>query len=144
VVISGINLALATNVTFNGQNAAFTIDSSTNIAATVPAGATTGPIAVAALGGTATSPNNFTVITTAVADLAIVCTHSGNFTQGDPADTYTVEVANVGAAASSGTVTVTDFLPVGLMATAIAGSGWANDLATLTSTRSDALAAGSA
>src|SRR5439155_785794 len=40
------------------------------------------------------------------------------------------------------TVTVTDTLPAGLTATAIAGSGWTCVLGTLTCTRSDALAAG--
>src|SRR6185295_5413118 len=43
----------------------------------------------------------------------------------------------------SGTVTVTDTLPTGLTATAISGTGWTCVLATLTCTRSDALAAGS-
>ena len=143
VTISGTNLAFATNVTFNGQSASFTINSATNLTATAPPGATTGPIAVATLGGTATSANDFTVTASAVADLTITSTHSGSLTQGDAADVYTLLVANVGGAASSGIVTVTDLLPGGLTATAIAGTGWTNDLATLTATRSDSLGAGS-
>src|SRR5439155_29531 len=56
--------------------------------------------------------------------------------------TYTLTVSNVGAGPTSGTVTVTDTLPAGLTATGLAGSGWTCTLATLTCTRSDALAAG--
>jgi uncharacterized repeat protein (TIGR01451 family) len=77
-----------------------------------------------------------------VPDLAIAATHSGDFTQGDTADTYTIMITNVGTAASSGTVTVVDTLPTDLTVTAISGSGWTADLGTLTCTRSDALAAG--
>ena len=50
-----------TSVTFNGTSATFTIDNAQKITATVPAGATTGPIAVTSLDGTATSSTNFTV-----------------------------------------------------------------------------------
>jgi hypothetical protein len=49
------------SVTFNGTSATFTIDNPQKITATVPAGATTGPIAVTSLDGTATSSTNFTV-----------------------------------------------------------------------------------
>jgi uncharacterized repeat protein (TIGR01451 family) len=85
-----------------------------------------------------------TFATTSVPDLAIAARHSGSFTQGDTADSYTLMVTNTGTAASSGTVTVVDTLPTGLAATAICGDGWAADLGTLTCTRSDALAAGAA
>src|ERR1051325_10705841 len=77
-----------------------------------------------------------------VADLAIFQTHSGSFTQADVGDTYTLTVTNLGAAATVGTVTMTDALPAGLTATAIGGSGWTGNLGTMTCTRSDALAAG--
>ena len=80
--------------------------------------------------------------TTAAPDLAITKTHVGNFTQGDAGDTYTITVTNIGNAASSGTVTVTDTLPAGLTATAISGMGWTTNLSTLTCTRSDSLAVG--
>jgi uncharacterized protein (TIGR03437 family) len=79
---------------------------------------------------------------TAVPDLTIVKSHAGNFRQGDPADTYTLTVANAGQAATTGAVTVSDTLPAGLTATAISGTGWSCTLAALTCTRSDALAAG--
>ncbi len=63
VTISGTNFSGATAVTFNGVSAAFTVNSATSIQATVPAGATTGPLSVTTPGGTATSTNNFTVTT---------------------------------------------------------------------------------
>jgi len=50
-----------TIVTFNSTSATFTIDNPQRITATVPAGATTGPIAVTSPDGTATSSTNFTV-----------------------------------------------------------------------------------
>ena len=62
VVITGTDLTGATSVTFNGTGAtAFTVDLATQITATVPAGATTGKIAVTTPGGTGTSAADFTV-----------------------------------------------------------------------------------
>ena len=144
VTITGTNLVFATNVTFNGVSASFTIDSTAQITATVPAGATSGLVRVQTLGGTATSASSFTVGGTSAADLAITATHNGNFTEGDTGDTYTLIVTNIGSAASSGAVTVVDMLPAGLTATAISGAGWTTNLSTFTCTRSDALAEGAA
>jgi len=76
-----------------------------------------------------------------VPDLTIAKTHLGNFTPGQTGATYTIAVSNLGTA-STGLVTVSDTLPAGLTATAIGGSGWTCTLASLTCTRSDALAAG--
>ena len=142
VVITGTNFVFATNVTFNGTSAAFTIDSTTQITATVPAGATSGLIRVQTLGGTATSASSFIVGVVTAPDLAVSSTHTGTFTQGDTGDTYTLVVTNLGSVASSGTVTVVDTLPAGLTATAISGTGWTTNLGTLTCTRTDALATG--
>ena len=75
-------------------------------------------------------------------DLTIAKTHAGNFTQGDTGRAYTLTVANVGTAATNGTVSVTDTLPAGLTATGMSGSGWNVNLGTLTATRTDAVAAG--
>ena len=63
VTIHGQNFSgpNVTSVTFNGTSATFTIDNPQKITATVPAGATTGPIAVMSPDGTATSSTNFTV-----------------------------------------------------------------------------------
>jgi hypothetical protein len=70
VTITGTNLNGATSVTFNGTGANYTITSNTQIAATVPTGATTGPITVTTPGGTTTSSTSFTV-TTATASYAV-------------------------------------------------------------------------
>lgn len=57
--------------------------------------------------------------------------------------TFATTVRNNGGTASSGTVSLVTSLGSGLSATAIAGTGWSCVLATLTCTRSDALASGS-
>ncbi len=61
VVILGTNLNDATSVTFNGTAAAFTLVSSSEITATVPAGATTGRIVVTTPSGVLTSNKNFRI-----------------------------------------------------------------------------------
>ena len=59
--VNGTNFTGATSVRFNGVSASFTVDSSTQITAIVPAGASTGKISVVTPSGTATSTGNFTV-----------------------------------------------------------------------------------
>ena len=140
IVITGTNFTSASAVTFSGVSAAYNVNSSTQITATVPTNAVSGPISVTA-SGTAISSSSF-IVAGSSADLTITKTHSGNFTQGDTADTYIIGVANVGSLPSSGTITVADILPAGLTATDMSGDGWTNDLNSLTCTRSDALAAG--
>jgi uncharacterized protein (TIGR03437 family) len=62
VTITGTGLTGATKVTFGGVAATvFTVDSSTQITATVPTGAVTGPIVVTTPGGTTVSTTTFTV-----------------------------------------------------------------------------------
>ncbi len=61
VTITGINLAGATAVDFNGTAAAISADQATKISTAVPAGATSGSVTVTTPGGTATSPSPFTV-----------------------------------------------------------------------------------
>ena len=62
VTITGNNFSGISGVTFNGTSASsFAFDSNTQVRATVPSGATTGPIAVSNLAGTGTSANNFTI-----------------------------------------------------------------------------------
>jgi gliding motility-associated-like protein len=62
VIITGTNFSGATAVTFySGRPASFTVNSPTQITATLPVGATTGPINVTSLSGTGTSSGSFTV-----------------------------------------------------------------------------------
>ena len=61
VIITGTNFSGATQVAFNGVVAGFTVDSNTQISATVPSGAATGKISVTTPGGSVTSANDFTV-----------------------------------------------------------------------------------
>lgn len=62
VTIAGARFTGATALKFNGVDAAFTVNSASEIAATVPAGATPGPISVTTPDGTATSAASFTVV----------------------------------------------------------------------------------
>ena len=100
-------------------------------------------------GGGAASPANASDPTTItqVADMTISLSHTGNFKEGDSADTYTVTVNNSGAGPTTGTVTVSDTLPTGLSPTAADSgtiNGWSVSTSgqTITATRSDVLAAG--
>ena len=61
VVITGTGFTGVSSVTFNNVSAAFVFNSDTQITATVPTTATTGPIRVTTPGGTATSAANFVV-----------------------------------------------------------------------------------
>ena len=61
VTISGSAFTGATSVTFNGAAAPFSVTAYSQITATVPAGATTGPIAVTTVGGTGESQASFSV-----------------------------------------------------------------------------------
>jgi large repetitive protein len=62
VTISGSGFSGASGVTFAGTSASFTIVSPTQITATVPSGATSGPISVTTPNGSATSANSFAVV----------------------------------------------------------------------------------
>jgi uncharacterized repeat protein (TIGR01451 family) len=75
--------------------------------------------------------------------IVITKTHSGNFTQGQAGAIYSVTVLNqANAAATSGTVTVTEAAPSGLTLVSMAGSGWACPSGGSSCTRGDALAGG--
>jgi uncharacterized repeat protein (TIGR01451 family) len=88
-------------------------------------------------GGTASAS-----ITALLPDMSITKTHAGSFTQGQTVGaTYAITVSNSGTAPTVGSVTVTDALPAGLIASAISGTGWT--CPTLVScNRSDVLANG--
>jgi hypothetical protein len=64
VTITGSSFTGTTAVEFNGTAASFMIDSDAQITATVPAGATTGPITVTNADGPGSSAANFTVTPT--------------------------------------------------------------------------------
>lgn len=79
-------------------------------------------------------------------DLSVTMTHTDPFLQGDPADTYTITVTNVGdvqTTATQVTASVGPFgaLPFGLSATGISGTGWSCTITNLTCTRSDTVGA---
>jgi hypothetical protein len=62
VTITGNSLTQTTKVTFGGVKAtSFTVNSDTQVTATVPTGAKTGRIGITTPGGTATSSGIFTV-----------------------------------------------------------------------------------
>jgi hypothetical protein len=61
VTITGSGFIGAKTVTFGGVKATFTVNSGTQITATVPNGAVTGKIKVTTAGGSATSSGTFTV-----------------------------------------------------------------------------------
>jgi uncharacterized repeat protein (TIGR01451 family) len=142
IVVAGSNFTSASTVQFNGVSATFQVNSDAQVTASVPANATSGHISVTTPNGTGVSAGNFTVTGPLFTDLRVGLSHTGNFAQGDAADTYTITVTNIGNGDSSGTVTVTDTLPPSLTAVAISGTGWTVDLGTLTCTRSDVVTAG--
>jgi hypothetical protein len=135
VVITGTDFTGATRVAFNGTNAtAFTVNSSTQITATVPVGATTGPIAVTTPVATGVSAASFTVIPAPVilsftprnglVGTVVVLTGTG-FT-GTTQVTFNGTVAPVFTVDSPTQITVT--VPVGttsglITVTAAGGSG---------------------
>jgi hypothetical protein len=61
VTITGTGFTGPTNVLFNGTLAVSMVLNSTHVRATVPAGATTGPVSVNTTSGTATSSSDFTI-----------------------------------------------------------------------------------
>ena len=99
-------------------------------------------------GGGETNPSNNTATdpTTIIAgpDLTITKSHAGNFTQGQTG-AYTLTVSNTGGSPTSGSVTVTDNVPVGLVPTSAAGTGWTCNIAAqgVICNRSDRSGAGS-
>jgi len=97
VIIKGTNFAGASVVWFNGTNAIFTLNSSNQITATVPIGATTGPVSVIAPGGLATSVGNFTVLPTARPGFQSISFTGGQISlvvTGVSAASYTLTVAS--------------------------------------------------
>ena len=96
-------------------------------------------------GGGALSPgtatDNTTINSAVVSVLSVTETAATTFAQGQNGAAYTVAVANSAtAAATTGTVTLTQTLPSGLSLVSMAGTGWA--CTGVVCTRSDVLAPG--
>jgi len=94
----------------------------------VPVGTVITNTAVTTLTGetstqTITASASVDVTVSSPPDLTIQKSHSGSFTAGGTG-AYTLQVQNIAATGTSGTVTVTDSVPSGLTATAASGAGW--------------------
>ncbi|HEY5028865.1 MAG TPA: hypothetical protein VIK39_10685, partial [Candidatus Angelobacter sp.] len=117
-----------------------------NVAGNAPASVTN--TAVVSGGGefnTANDTANDVTTITPNPDMAITKTHVGDFTVGQNG-IYTITVSNAGGAPTVGAVSMNDFLPSGMTATAITATGWSCSTVPtffLSCTRSDALSAGS-
>ena len=84
-----------------------------------------------------------TLLSANSANLSISKTHSGAFVQGQIGASYRLSVTNNALLSTDGSiVTVTDVMPAGMSATAIAGIGWSCTPGTLTCTRTEVLSAG--
>ena len=94
-------------------------------------------------GGSATASATDSTIVNLSPVLSIVKTHTGSFIQGQNGATYTATVSNAAsAAATSGTVTVSELPPSGETLVSMAGTGWTCASGATTCTRSDSLAPG--
>ena len=122
VSITGSNFFSSTSVKFNGINAAsYSVNTNGSITAVVPAGATTGPIAITNAIGTTTSGSSFTV--TPAPDLTITKTASTATTPTSSTFDFFLTVSNAGAGPAND-VTVTDTLPAGVTLNGISATGW--------------------
>jgi len=74
--------------------------------------------------------------------LNVAMSHAGTFMQGQSGVTYIVTVSNTGAGSTTGVVTVTERVPVGLTLLSLVGSGWTCPSGGTICTRGDPLAAG--
>ncbi|HEX4265910.1 MAG TPA: DUF11 domain-containing protein [Verrucomicrobiae bacterium] len=109
VIITGTSFTNATAVLFNGLPAAgFTVINNTTLSAVVPGLATTGPITVAAPGGTNTSAQNFTIDST---DLGISITGVPNPVFLGSNLVYSIVVTNIGPVPALN-VRITNTLPI--------------------------------
>jgi uncharacterized repeat protein (TIGR01451 family) len=117
---------------------AITVTVNVNANATTPE---SNSVNVSGGGSPSASGADSTVILTAPT-LTISKSHVGNFSQAQQGATYSVTVSNAtGAAATNGTVTVTEAAPSGLTLAAMSGTGW-TCTALPVCTRADALAGG--
>lgn len=136
-------LAAAVNSGASATPLSLTVSVAANASASISNTATV--TATNDVGTTGKSSTDTVTVTPPAPVLTITKKHTGNFTQAQNGATYILTVTNSGSVASSGAVTVTEMPPGSLTVTGLAGgtgSLWSCTLATLTCTRSDALAAG--
>lgn len=102
VIITGYYFVDVINVDFNGELADHTVDSSTQITATVPLAATTGPITVTTVTGIFTTLTDYTIV-------AVPTNISFTPSSGYPGDTITINGTDINNATnvSFGGVTAT-------------------------------------
>ncbi len=119
-----------------------------NISAAAPATATN--TASVAGGGDVNTGNNTASDPVTISpgpDLTLTKTHTAILTQGQrgafPGLDFTLTVQNIGRSATTGTITLIDNVPPGLIPLSAAGTGWtcSTSLQSVTCTREDALAA---
>lgn len=95
VVITGTNFTGATDVKFSGASATYTINSPTQITATLPATATTGTVSVTTASGTGTSASSFTVNPTLTPSVSLTASPGNSIPAGSTA-TFTATADNTG------------------------------------------------
>ena len=89
-------------------------------------------------------PGSATInVTCSTANLVVIKTHVGSFIRGQHNAAYYITISNtVGSQPTSGAVTLTESVPVGLTLVSMSGAGWTCPAAGTTCTRSDVLPAG--
>lgn len=127
LTVNGSNFNTGSVVRWNGNDRATTFVNIAQLKAQIPASdiATLSMANITvfnpAPGGGASNALNFSVAS--APDLAITKSHSGNFTVGVNG-VYMLTIKNVGSAATTGAITVTDLLPAGLRFVSATGVGW--------------------
>ncbi len=117
VTLTGGNFTGTTAVAFSGTPAAsFTVDLDTQIRATVPGGATSGPISVTNAAGASASAGSFTVTAATVHDVGVTQVSAPSPVQVNQQQAVVVTVANEGTVPETFTVSLTDGLEPGFSA----------------------------
>ena len=81
-------------------------------------------------------------ISQSVPVLSVTLAHAGSLTQAQSGATYSVAVTNTAGGPTSGTVTVAEVVPAGLLPASMSGTGWTCQAGGITCTRGDPLSAG--